>query len=75
MENAESTTAMLLQLKALGVQLQIDDFGTGYSSLSYLHRFPVDSLKIDRSFVRIGFDTENSEIVQTMMLAHNLSMW
>jgi diguanylate cyclase (GGDEF)-like protein/PAS domain S-box-containing protein len=76
MENAESTTAMLLQLKALGVQLQIDDFGTGYSSLSYLHRFPVDSLKIDRSFVsRIGFDTENSEIVQTIvMLAHNLSM-
>jgi len=43
MENAESTAAMLLQLKALGVQLQIDDFGTGYSSLSYLHRFPVDS--------------------------------
>jgi len=73
MENAESTTAMLLQLKALGVQLQIDDFGTGYSSLSYLHRFPVDSLR--SPFVsRMGFDTENSEIVQTIvMLAHNLS--
>jgi len=59
---------MLLQLKALGVQLQIDDFGTGYSSLSYLHRFPVDSLKIDRFVSRIGFDTENSEIVQTIVM-------
>jgi len=74
MENAESTTAMLLQLKALGVQLQIDDFGTGYSSLSYLHRFPVDSLKIDRLVSRIGFDTENSEIVQTIVMLANLSM-
>lgn len=76
MENAESVTAMLLQLRALGVQLHMDDFGTGYSSLSYLHRFPIDTLKIDRSFVsRIGIDDESSKIVQTIItLAHTLGM-
>lgn len=80
MENAESTAAMLLQLKTLGVQLYIDDFGTGYSSLSYLHRFPVDALKIDHSFVsRMGVDDESdpegTPIIQTIVtLAHNLNM-
>jgi len=76
MENAEAASAMLVQLRTLGVQLSIDDFGTGYSSLSYLHRFPVNTLKIDRSFVaRMGDAGENSEIVRTILtLASNLGM-
>jgi diguanylate cyclase (GGDEF)-like protein len=76
MENAEAATAMFKQLRALGVQLSIDDFGTGYSSLSYLHRFPVNYLKIDQSFV--GMMTErnhNAEIVRTIItLARNLGL-
>jgi diguanylate cyclase (GGDEF)-like protein len=76
MENAEAATAQLMQLRDLGVLLSIDDFGTGYSSLSYLHRFPVTTLKIDRSFInRMGENGENSEIVRTIMtLASNLGM-
>jgi diguanylate cyclase (GGDEF)-like protein/PAS domain S-box-containing protein len=76
MENIDTATEMLKQLRALGVQLSIDDFGTGYSSLSYLHRFPIDTLKVDRSFVmRMADNNENSEIVRTiLMLAQNLGM-
>ena len=76
MEDAESGTAMLRQLRDLGIQLSIDDFGTGYSSLSYLHRFPVNTLKIDRSFVsRMGANGENSEIVRAILgLAHSLEL-
>jgi diguanylate cyclase (GGDEF)-like protein/PAS domain S-box-containing protein len=74
--NTDSATAILSQLKALGIQLYIDDFGTGYSSLSYLHQFPIDVMKIDRSFVNsINDDPDRLEIARAIsMLAHNLGM-
>lgn len=76
MENAESATAMLTQLRALEIQLYIDDFGTGYSSLSRLHSFPTDALKIDQAFVsRMAEDEANEAIVQTILiLAGHLGM-
>ena len=68
MADAHEAAGTLRQLKALGVRLAIDDFGTGYSSLSYLKRFPVDTLKIDRMFIRgLGADTENQAIVQAVL--------
>ncbi|WP_072044968.1 putative bifunctional diguanylate cyclase/phosphodiesterase [Aliterella atlantica] len=76
MENAECSVAILEQIKAMNIQLYMDDFGTGYSSLSYLHRFPIERLKIDRSFINLmELDNETSAIVQTIItLAHNLGM-
>jgi EAL domain-containing protein (putative c-di-GMP-specific phosphodiesterase class I) len=75
-ENAERAVEMLARLRALQVQLHMDDFGTGYSSLSYLHRFQIDTLKIDRSFISaMGDRGENSEIVRTIVtLARNLGI-
>jgi PAS domain S-box-containing protein len=76
MDNAERTIRVVTGLKSLGVRLSIDDFGTGYSSLSYLRRFPMDTLKIDRSFIQnLPGNPENLEIVRTIMgLARNLGM-
>jgi EAL domain-containing protein (putative c-di-GMP-specific phosphodiesterase class I) len=62
MQDADSTASVLQALKTMGVRLAIDDFGTGYSSLSYLKRFPIDTLKIDQSFMRdITHATSNSD--------------
>lgn len=76
MQDVETTIATILRLKAFNLRFSIDDFGTGYSSLSYLHRFPVDTLKVDRSFVsRMEDSSENLAIVQTViMLSHKLGM-
>lgn len=73
MSDPESAIDLMTQLKDLGIQIALDDFGTGYSSLSYLHRFPLDCLKIDRSFVsRI---MEDDEIVRTIIsLGRNLGL-
>ena len=64
MEDVESAASVLLELKAMGVHLAVDDFGTGYSSLSYLRKFPIDALKIDKSFIHQGTaDPDESTIV------------
>jgi diguanylate cyclase (GGDEF)-like protein/PAS domain S-box-containing protein len=75
-ESSEATLATLTSIRELGVQFCIDDFGTGYSSLSYLHHFPIDVLKIDRSFIsRIGAKGDQGEIVQTILtLAKTLGL-
>lgn len=73
-ENAEYAKEMLLQLKAQAVRLCIDDFGTGYSSMSYLRRYPIDTVKVDKSFIsRMDTDPESLELVKTIVtMAHNL---
>ncbi len=78
MENAQANLATLQQIKQLGVQLAIDDFGTGYSSLAYLKQFPIDILKVDRSFIdQLGHPTSDNAIVEairTIALALNLNI-
>lgn len=68
MQDTKSTAVVLESLKAMGVQLALDDFGTGYSSLSYMRRFPIDTLKIDQSFVRnLATDSDDASIVSAVI--------
>jgi len=75
-DSLQMATATLQRLRALGLRLSLDDFGTGYSSLSYPHRLPIDTVKIDRSFIdRIGRPSDDREIVRSIVeLAHRLKL-
>jgi diguanylate cyclase (GGDEF)-like protein len=76
MHNRERAVVLIAQIKELGVHVAVDDFGTGYSSLSYLKRFPIDCLKIDRSFITdIPQDADNAAITQAIIaMAHSLEL-
>ncbi len=76
MDNVEGTIAVLRNLKSMGVQLAIDDFGTGYSSLAYLKRFPLDTLKIDRSFIKDAPGDAGDAALTTAIIgmAHSLNL-
>jgi EAL domain-containing protein (putative c-di-GMP-specific phosphodiesterase class I) len=76
MQDADFTLAILKELKRTGVRISLDDFGTGYSSLSHLKHFPIDTLKIDRSFVKdLATDPKEESIISAIIvLAHSLGM-
>ena len=76
MSDVKAATVTLRELRSLGLHLSVDDFGTGYSSLTYLKRFPVEAIKIDRSFVNgLGIDAEDSTIVEAVVkLGHSLGL-
>lgn len=76
MDNLELTLAVLNRLRDMGVRMAVDDFGTGYSSLNYLKQFPVDTLKIDRSFISgLPENLDDAQITRTIMsMAHNLGL-
>jgi EAL domain-containing protein (putative c-di-GMP-specific phosphodiesterase class I) len=76
MKNMEESSGILRELKQMGLRVAIDDFGTGYSSLAYLKRFPLDILKIDRSFIRdIPGDWDNEAIATAIIaMAHSLNL-
>ena len=76
MHDPEHAIELLNKLKAMGISISIDDFGTGYSSLSYLKRFPIDSVKIDRSFIRdLPLDGDDAAITQAIIaMAHGLKL-
>ncbi len=77
MKNADYTNVLLREMKEMGVKVAVDDFGTGYSSLTYLKKFPIDTLKIDQSFVR-DFTTDNNDAAvianAVIVLAHSLKL-
>jgi diguanylate cyclase (GGDEF)-like protein/PAS domain S-box-containing protein len=75
-QNTEETLHKMSRLKDLGIKISIDDFGTGYSSLGYLKNFPINTLKIDRSFIKdVCHDPKNAAITNTIItLAHNLNL-
>jgi EAL domain-containing protein (putative c-di-GMP-specific phosphodiesterase class I) len=76
MADVKAATVALRDLRSLGLHLAVDDFGTGYSSLTYLKRFPVEAIKIDRTFINgLGIDAEDSTIVEAVVnLGHSLGL-
>ena len=76
MSDVKAATVALRELRNLGLHLAVDDFGTGYSSLTYLKRFPVEAIKVDRSFVSgLGIDPEDTTIVEAVVkLGHSLGL-